>query len=73
MLNLSSAYAPFVNGGKKNLSQDDLENSRQKGKTIFQQKNRKCVGCDKFIDNEFDLPNIESTNEKVLAKKQLIR
>ena len=71
LLNLSSAYAPFVNGGKKIYPKMISRIQDRRGKTIFQQKNRKCVGCDKFIDNEFDLPNIESTNEKVLAKKHL--
>ena len=41
----------------------------RRGKTIFQQKNRKCVGCDKFINNDNELPIIESTSEKIISKE----
>ena len=69
LIDLTSAYAPFVNGGKKIYPRMISRIQDRRGKTIFQQKNRKCIGCDKFIDNEFDLPNIESISEKVFSKE----
>ena len=41
----------------------------RRGKTIFQQKSRKCKGCDKFINKEIELPKIESTNERVITEE----
>ena len=68
LLNLTSAYAPFVNGGKKIEPTLISRIQDRRGKTIFQDKNRKCVGCDKFI-KENELPKIESSNEKVISKE----
>ena len=65
LINLTSAYAPFVNGGKK--VEPKLINRIQdrRGKTIFQEKGRKCLGCDKFINNEeIELPKIENKTKK---------
>ena len=69
LMSLTSAYAPFVNGGKKIEPKLISRIQDRRGKTIFQEKNRKCVGCDKFIDSEFDLPKIENSNERVLSKE----
>ena len=52
LINLTSAYATFVNGGKKIEPKLNFKNSRQKRKNYFSSKNRKCVGCDKFINQE---------------------
>ena len=68
LLNLTSAYAPFVNGGKKIEPTLISRIQDRRGKTIFQDKNRKCVGCDKFI-KENELPKIENSNEKVISKE----
>ena len=69
LLNLTSAYAPFVNGGKK-ISPNLISRIQdRRGKTIFLEKNRKCIGCDKFIDNNDQLPKIESTNKKILSEE----
>ena len=70
LINLTSAYAPFVNGGKK--VEPKLINRIQdrRGKTIFQEKGRKCLGCDKFINNEeIELPKIENNFEKVISEE----
>ena len=32
-------------------------------------ENRKCIGCDKFIDKSVALPKIENTNERVLSEE----
>ena len=69
LMSLTSAYAPFVNGGKKIEPKLISRIQDRRGKTIFQEKNRKCVGCDKFIDSETDLPKIENSNERVLSKE----
>ena len=69
LLNLSSAYAPFVNGGKKINPKLITRIQDRRGKTIFQEKGRKCIGCDKFISDENVLPKIENINEKVLSEE----
>ena len=55
LLNLTAAYASFVNGGK-NYTKFNFKNSRQKGKTILKARNKKCVGCDEFIDQKSEFP-----------------
>ena len=50
LINLTSAYASFVNGGKKFNQPLITRIQDRRGKTIFKVENRKCVGCDKFID-----------------------
>ena len=41
----------------------------RRGRTIFQEKSRKCIGCDKFINNEIELPKIENKNERVISEE----
>ena len=69
LLNLTSAYAPFVNGGKKINPKLISRIQDRRGKTIFHEKSRKCIGCDKFINEKIDLPIIENTNEKVISEE----
>ena len=69
LISLTSSYAPFVNGGKKIEPKLISRIQDRRGRTIFQEKNRKCVGCDKFIDSEIDLPKIENSNERVLSEE----
>ena len=52
LINLTSAYAPFVNGGEKIEPKLISRIQDRRGKTIFKQKERKCTGCDKFINEE---------------------
>ena len=69
LINLTSAYAPFVNGGLKIEPKLISRIQDRRGKTIYQKKDRKCVGCDKFIKNEIELPKIENDSERVLSEE----
>ena len=69
LINLTSAYAPFVNGGEKIEPKLISRIQDRRGKTIFKPKERKCTGCDKFINEEIELPKIESNNQKVISKE----
>ena len=52
LIDLTSAYAPFVNGGKKINPKLITRIQDRRGKTIFLEKDRMCIGCDKFIENK---------------------
>jgi len=69
LINLTSAYAPFVNGGKKIKPNLISRIQDKRGKTIFKIENRKCINCDKFIDQSADYPKIENTNERVISEE----
>ena len=69
LLNLTSAYASFVNGGKKIEPNLISRIQDRRGKTIFQLQNKRCIGCDKFIDGDFALPKIENTNLQVFSEE----
>ena len=69
LISLTSSYAPFVNGGNK--IEPKLINRIQdrRGKTMFQEKSIKCIGCDKFINEKTELPKIENNTEKVISEE----
>ena len=69
LINLTSAYAPFVNGGKKIEPNLISRIQDRRGKTIFQVKNRKCIGCDKFIGETNEYPKIENTSQRVMSEE----
>ncbi len=69
LINLTSAYATFVNGGKKIEPNLISRIQDRRGKTIFQSKNRKCIGCDNFINQSSQLPKIVNTNEQVFSEE----
>ena len=69
LMNLTSAYAPFVNGGKKIEPKLISRIQDRRGKTIFKEKNRKCIGCDDFINNEAKFPKIENKNDRVISEE----
>ena len=69
LINLTSAYAPFVNGGKIINPKLISRIQDRRGKTIYQEKSMKCVGCDKFIDDTSELPKIENSNKKVFSEE----
>ena len=69
LINLTSGYASFVNGGKKIEPNLISRIQDRRGKTIFQAKNRKCTGCDKFINQAKDYPKIENINERVFSEE----
>ncbi len=68
LINLTAAYASFVNGGKKVNPNLISRIQDRRGKTIFQIKSRKCLGCDKFIDQSIDYPKIENINKRVFSE-----
>jgi len=69
LINLTSGYAPFVNGGRKIEPNLISRIQDRRGKTIFQAQNRKCVGCDKFINDSINYPKIENTNQRVFSEE----
>ncbi len=69
LINLTSSYAPFVNGGKKIEPNLISRIQDRRGKTIFKIENRKCIGCDKFIDQSVEYPKIENINERVFSEE----
>ena len=69
LMNLSSAYASFVNGGKKVNPNLISRIQDRRGKTIFKVENRKCFGCEKFIDDSSELPKIESEGNRVFSEE----
>ena len=69
LINLTSAYAPFVNGGKKIEPRLISRIQDRRGKTIFKEKKRKCIGCDEFVNNEVEFPTIQNKNERVISKE----
>ncbi len=69
LINLTAAYAPFVNGGKKIEPNLISRIQDRRGKTIFKVKNRECIGCDKFIDQSSNYPKIKNTNERVFSEE----
>ena len=69
LISLTSAYAPFVNGGKKINPRLISRIQDRRGKTIFSEKIGKCIGCDKFVDNEIELPRIQNTNKNVISEE----
>ncbi len=69
LINLTSAYASFVNGGSKIEPSLISRIQDRRGKTIFQSKNRKCLGCDKFNNQLNEFPIIENTNKKVFSRE----
>ncbi len=69
LLNLTAAYAPFVNGGKKIEPTLISRIQDRRGKTIFQKKNRKCIGCDKFVSETLSLPLIENSEERIFSEE----
>ena len=70
LINLTSAYASFVNGGKKKIDPSLISRIQdRRGKTIFQVKNRVCHGCDKFFDEFLEYPKIKNDNKRVLSEE----
>ncbi len=69
LINLTSAYAPFVNGGKKIEPKLISRIQDRRGKTIFQEQSRICLGCDKFVNDEAELPKIKNNNKEVISKE----
>ena len=69
LLNLTSAYAPFVNGGKKIEPTLISRIQDRRGKTIFKPEKRQCSGCDKFVDKTSNYPKIINTSDQVISEE----
>ncbi len=70
LINLTSAYASFVNGGNKIEPNLISRIQDRRGKTIFKIKNRRCSGCDKFVAESIkDYPKIQNTNERIFSEE----
>ena len=69
LLNLTSAYASFVNGGKK--IKPNLINRIQdrRGKTIFKLDNKKCNGCKSLTSDSDNFPSIKFKNDRVISEE----
>ena len=69
LINLTTAYASFVNGGKKVEPNLISRIQDRRGKTIFNSKYRQCMGCNKFINETSELPKIKNTNKRVFSEE----
>ena len=69
LLNLTSAYASFVNGGKKIKPNLISRIQDRRGKTIFKLENQKCIGCDKFSIDSENYPEIKYDNERIFSEE----
>lgn len=69
LLNLTSAYSSFVNGGKliSAIIIDRIQDSE--GNTIINNENRKCMNCDKISYTGKDYPQIEDNYEQVMSEQ----
>ena len=69
LLNITSAYASFANGGKKI---DPILISRiqdRRGKTIFNSDKRECFGCDRFSQDLENLPKIKNNYKQIFSEQ----
>ncbi len=67
LLNLTSAYCSFVNGGKliTPVLIDRIQDGE--GNTVINNENRKCANCDKISFTGKEFPEIEDNYEKVIS------
>jgi len=69
LLNLTSAYSSFVNGGKliSPIIIDRIQDSE--GNTIINNENRKCMNCNKISFTGKDYPQIEDNYPQVMSEQ----
>jgi penicillin-binding protein 1A len=67
LLNLTSAYCSFVNGGKliNPVIIDRIQDGE--GNTIINNENRKCVNCEKISFTGKEFPKIEDTYDQAIS------
>ena len=67
LLSLTSAYCSFVNGGKliKPIIIDRIQDSE--GNTIFNNKNRECMNCEKISFTGKEFPEIQDNYKQVFS------
>ena len=69
LINLTTAYASFINGGKQIKPNLISRIQDRRGKTIFKIENKRCVGCDKFSNNSEKYPIIEYNNPRIFSEE----
>ncbi len=69
LLDLTSAYSSFVNGGKliSPIIIDRIQDSE--GNTIINSENRRCMNCDKISFTGKDYPQIEDNYDQVMSEQ----
>ena len=69
LLDLTSAYSSFVNGGKliSPIIIDRIQDSE--GNTIINNENRRCMNCDKISFTGKDYPQIEDNYDQVISEQ----
>ena len=69
LLDLTSAYSSFVNGGKliSPILIDRIQDSE--GNTIINNENRRCMNCDKISFTGKDYPQIEDNYNQVMSEQ----
>jgi len=67
LLNLTSAYSSFANGGKliKPILIDRIQDGE--GNTIINNENRKCINCDKISFTSKEFPKIEDNYQQIFS------
>ena len=67
LMNITAAYASFVNGGKKiePILIDRIQDRR--GNTIYNSERRVCSGCDRFSEKSNEFPKIEENYQQVFS------
>ncbi len=69
LINLTSSYSSFVNGGKKVKPNLISRIQDRRGKTIYKLENKKCIGCDQFSHQSKDYPDIRYENDTVFSEE----
>jgi penicillin-binding protein 1A len=69
LINITSAYASFVNGGKKikPILIEKIQDRR--GKTIFNSEKRECIGCDRLVLSPLKVPRIKNNYKQVFSEE----
>ena len=69
LLQITNAYATFVNGGKK-IKPILIERIQdRRGKTIFNSDNRECIGCDRYLESENIIPFFKDNYQQAISKE----
>ena len=69
LINLTSAYSSFVNGGYQTKPNLISRIQDRRGKTIFKLENKKCIGCGNFLNEKENYPFIEYDNKRIFSKE----
>ena len=69
LLQITNAYATFVNGGKiiNPILIERIQDRR--GKTIYNSDNRDCIGCDRYSESETIVPSIKDNYQHAISKE----